>query len=418
MAPINHESCCTSRRDFLRTGFFGLGVGSALPLVFGHTSLVVAASSFFEDNETHPERILVVVELTGGNDGLNTVVPWRDDLYYRSRPTLAIPAKSVLQLNDDIGLHPSLGGMQQLWDKGMLAIVPGCGYPNANLSHFESMDHWHSASPHSAESRGWIGQVADLISPKPKPNFIVNIASKQSLAVKSGLHAPVTFSDPDKFVRVGDPSQAAGYARLIDRGNDSGNPTLAFLTEIASNAEDGSAVVRAAIAKYGTPVDYGVGSLAADLRKVAALIQAGLPTRFYYVNIGGFDNHAGQAGTHRSRLYYVGDALRGFMEDVERIRRGNDVAVMVFSEFGRRLEENASAGTDHGAAGPMFVIGTKVKGGVYSKYPSLTDLDANGNLKMSVDFRRVYATMIKEWIGCHETKAILKGDFPTLGIFA
>ncbi len=420
MANIIHPDCCKSRRDFLRTGLFGIGVGAAMPLVFGHSSLAMAAESFFGGAQSHPERILIVVELSGGNDGLNTLVPHRNDEYFKARPTLAV--KNALKLNDEFGLHPSLGGLQKIWDQGRLAIVPGCGYPNPNLSHFESMDYWHTASPHAPESLGWVGRLADAASPQHKSNFIINVAQKQALAVRSAVHSPVTFSDPDKFVRVGDPSQAPVYAKLIDKSSDGGNAALSFLQDTARNAAESSVRVRAAIAKYKTPVDYGVesgkASLASDLKKVAALISAGFPTRFFYVNLGGFDTHAGQVGAHRALLYYVGDALRGLMEDLERIGRAGDVAVMMFTEFGRRVSENASGGTDHGAASPMWMIGKKVKGGIHGKYPSLTDLDADGNMKMTMDFRRVYATMIKEWMGYGDTRALLKGDFAPLPVFS
>jgi uncharacterized protein (DUF1501 family) len=187
-------------------------------------------------------------------------------------------------------------------------------------------------------------------------------------------------------------------------------------------ADYSSGKVREALKDYHTPVSYGSESIAStlstDLKKVAALISSGFPTRVYYVSMSGFDTHAGQAGAQQANLMYVADALEGFMKDMKRIGRSSDVAMMMFTEFGRRVEENQSGGTDHGTATPMYMIGEKVKAGLYSTYPSLTDLDSNGDLKMTTDFRSVYATMIREWMGYGGTNAILKGDFQTLGAFA
>ena len=410
-----------SRRDFLRTGFFGMGVGLSMPFVFEHSSLAMAAQAFHDGKEAHPERILVVVEMAGGNDGLNTVVPFRNDTYYKLRPTIAIKSQQVLRLNDEIGLHYSMTGMKRLWDNGQLAVVQGCGYPNPNRSHFTSMEYWHTAVPNGVESIGWVGRFADSRWPDPKPATIVNIAVKQSLAVQANLHAPVVFSDPARFVRAGDPGQEPVYRGFLDHNSASSNRTLSFLRDISRTAESSSGKVRAAVAGYKTPVSYGSESLAStlsiDLKKVAALIHAGFPTRVYYVSMSGFDTHATQAGTQQQLLMYVADALEGFVKDMQRIGRSSDVALMMFTEFGRRVEENQSGGTDHGAATPMYVIGEKLKAGLHGKYPSLDDLDANRDLKMNVDFRSVYATMIREWMGYSDTKTILKGDFPTLGIF-
>src|SRR5579872_3969951 len=408
----------SSRRDFLRTGFFGIGVGMGMPLVFEHSALAMAAQAYHDGKEPHPNRVLVVVEMAGGNDGLNTVVPYRQDPYYKARPTLAQKPETLHKLTDEIGLHHSMLGMQKLWDRGQLAIVQGCGYPNPNRSHFTSMEYWHTAVPNGVESTGWVGRFADSAWPKPQPATIVNIAQKQSLAVQASLHAPVVFSDPTRFVRAGNPSQEPIYRGILDNNSQTSNQTLAFLRDISRTAQASSAKVRDAVASYRTPVSYGsessVSTLAGDLKKVAALISAGFSTRVYYVSMSGFDTHAGQAGAQQGLLMYVADALEGFLTDMKRIARADDVAMMMFTEFGRRVAENQSGGTDHGTATPMYLLGAKVKAGLYGKYPRLDDLDANGDLKMTTDFRSVYATMVKEWMGYTDTRAILKGDFPTL----
>jgi uncharacterized protein (DUF1501 family) len=406
-----------SRREMLRAGLFGLGVRAAVPTLFGQTALQLAAQEFHGGHEAHPERVLVVVELTGGNDGLDTVMPYTNDAYAKARPTLAGTKKSALRANDDFGFHPSLGGLKKIWDDGLVAVVHGCGYPNPNRSHFSSMEYWHTATPYVAQTVGWVGRLADSYWPEGKPNSIVNIAQKQSLAVQATKHSPVVFNRPDEFVRAGDSVQAETYRKLIEQ-NNTGNASLDFLSAVSKNASDSSIRVREAVKNYETPAPYGATPLATDLRKVAALIHAGFPTRIYYVNLAGFDTHAAQAGGRFYLLTGLGEALQAFQQDLKRIHRETDVALMMFSEFGRRVEENASGGTDHGTAGPMFMIGRGVKPGFYGNHPSLTDLDENGDLKMTTDFRRVYATMIKDWLGYHDTKSILKGDFETLNVFA
>jgi uncharacterized protein (DUF1501 family) len=414
MANIHCPKCTLSRREMFRAGLFGLGVRTALPTIFGHTSLAVAAQAF-QGGEAHPERILVVVELTGGNDGLDTVAPYGNDDYLRARPTLGVKKDEVLKLNDEFGLHPRLTGLQAIWEQGLVAIVHGCGYPDPDRSHFSSMEFWHTATPHVAQTTGWVGRFADAHWPQPRPNTIVNIAVKESLAVQAKRHSPVVFYRPEEFVRAGDKTQAAAYRELIDQ-TGTGNHTLDFLTEVSRSAADSSMRVREAVASYQTPVSYGSTPLSMDLRKVAALIRADFPTRVYYVSLGGFDTHASQAGGRSYLLRGLGEGLHAFQDDLKRIGRANDVAMMMFSEFGRRVEENASGGTDHGTAGPMMVIGKSVKGGFYGKHPSLKDLDGNGDLKMTTDFRRVYATMIDEWMGFKDTKSILKGEYETLGM--
>ena len=408
-----------SRRDFLRKGFYGLGVPFGMPLVLGRTASALAAEALEGSKEQNPERILVVVELTGGNDGLNTVVPYRNDAYYNARPTLGIRKRDAIAITDEAGFHPSLVGFERLYKDGLLAIVEGCGYPNPSLSHFSSMGFWHTGVPSGGETLGWIGRFQDAHTSAGIPNATVNVASSQSLAVRGEVHSPLVFDDPFQLRREGTEVEKRSLGRF-DLETESKNPTLAFLRSTARNAAQSGALVRDAWASYRTPVDYGIGGgLASDLQKVASLIAAGLPTRVYYVAYRGnaFDTHVHQADLHSRILMYAADAVRGFVDDVARIGRAEDVAVMVFTEFGRRIEENASHGTDHGTAGPMFIVGPSLRGGFHGRAPSLTDTD-NGNLKMTTDFRRVYATMIAEWMGYRNTGAILKGSFQSLGVFS
>jgi uncharacterized protein (DUF1501 family) len=273
--------------------------------------------------------------------------------------------------------------------------------------------------PNGGETLGWLGRLADDHYNPATRNAIVNIGLSQSLAVRSGRHSPLVFDDPARFRREGTDAEKHALGAMIET-TASSNPALEFLAATARNAAASSDFVRQASAAYRTPVDYGIGNaFGGGLQRVAALIAANMPTRLYYVVYQGnsFDTHVQQADLHSRLLMYTADAVRAFMQDIARIGRGDDVAVMMFTEFGRRVEENGSLGTDHGTATPMFLFGKHVTGGFFGRPPSLTDLD-DGNLKMTNDFRRVYATVIKEWLGYDDTAAVLKGRFEPLGIFA
>ena len=363
------------------------------------------------------ERILVVFEMSGGNDGLNTVVPYADDNYYRLRPRLGIRPERVRKIDDRFGFNPGMAGFERLYKDGRLAVVHGCGYEQPSFSHFASMAFWHTAAPNSGEQTGWVGRLADVLQPGTEPGVVVNIAPSQSLAVRARRQVPVVFDDPERFVRRA-PFEAQG---LIDSSAaplaTDANATRRYLHEIAASARESSARIRDACARYRTPVDYGLVTL--DLPKVAALIAAGLPTRLYYVAYrnNAFDTHVQQADTHQRLLTYVSDAVAGFLRDIERVGRADDVVLMAFSEFGRRVPENANLGTDHGTAGPMFIAGKPVRGGQYGEPPSLSARTADDNLVHTTDFRRVYATLTNGWLGLQDSQGVLNGRFEPFPIF-
>ena len=363
------------------------------------------------------ERILVVLEMSGGNDGLNTVVPHADDIYYRLRPHIAIRPDRVRRIDERFGFNPGMAGFERLYKDGRLAIVHGCGYAQPSFSHFASMAYWHTAAPNSGEETGWIGRLADALWPRGDPGLVINIASSQSLAVRSRGQVPVVFDDPERFERQA-PFEERGLIGRDTPPDQSSNPTRRYLHEIAQSARLASAQVRQACAAYRTPVDYGL--LTMDLPKVAALIAAKLPTRLYYVSYrnNAFDTHVHQLDQHQRLLTYVSDAVAGFLRDMERIGRADDVVLMAFSEFGRRVPENANLGTDHGTAGPMFVAGKPVRGGQYGEPPNLAHLTADDNLVHSTDFRRVYATVMGGWLGLQDAAAVLRGRFQPFPIFA
>ncbi len=402
----------SSRRDLLRAAVYGVGVSAAAipsPL-FAQAAARLAA-------EGKPEgRILVVLELSGGNDGLNTLVPYGDNAYYKHRPKLGIPAKDLLKIDEHFGFSGGMTGFQRLYKDGKLAIVHGCGYENPSFSHFTSMAYWQTAAPNSGEEYGWVGRLADAMAPDPAPNFLVNIAARQSLAVRARKHVPVVFDDPNRFAQ----EKFFDEREVLDSVPDDGkvdNPARQFLLDTARSARDASALVREAWSKYRSPVDYGITGL--DLPKVAALIEARMPTRLYYTSYrnNAFDTHVFQEDLHKRLLTYSSDAVSAFLLDMERIGRADDVVVMIFSEFGRRVPENVNLGTDHGTANLMFVAGKQVKGGQYGSLPSLTALDAGDNLIYTTDFRRVYATMISNWLGLSNTRQLLNGSFEPFDLF-
>ncbi len=403
-----------NRRDLLRAGFSGLSLAAGTALrtgIFGQAASAIAAEA--ESNG----KILVVLELSGGNDGLNTVVPYGDDAYYKHRPKIAIPKNTVRKIDEHFGFNRGMAGFDRLYKDGKLAIVHGCGYENPSFSHFTSMAYWHTAAPNSGEQYGWVGRLADEIAPQAPPNFIVDIDARQSLAVRSRRHVPVVFDDPNKFTR----DSFFDEREVFQSGSDSGkvdNPSRKFLLDTAQSARDASKLVQQAWAKYHSPVDYGITGL--DLPKVVALIDAGMPTRLYYTAYrnNAFDTHVFQNEVHQRLLTYASDAVSAFMTDLKRIGRADDVVIMVFSEFGRRVPENVSLGTDHGSANLMFVAGSTIKGGHYGTPPSLTKLDEGDNLIYTTDFRRVYATMIAGWLGHPDTRELLKGEFQPFEMFA
>ncbi len=382
--------------------------GLMLPGMFG---TIARAAADAEAND----RILVIFELSGGNDGLNTVVPYADDAYYRLRPAIGIRPNKVRKLDDRFGLNPGMAGFERLWKDGQLAVVHGCGYDNPSFSHFTSMAYWHTAAPNSGDDFGWVGRLADTMSPQPVPNYLLNIDATQSLAVRSRLHTPVVFDEPDRFVRSAFYQERTLLDDVAVEAQD--NPSRRFLEQVAVSARESSFAVRDAWSKYKSPIDYGIIPL--GLTKVAACIAAGLPTRLYYVGYrnNAFDTHVQQSDLHQRLLTYTADAISGFMRDMERLGQADRVTMLIFSEFGRRVPENTSLGTDHGTANVMFFAGKNVKGGHYGTPSSLTALDAGDNLVHTADFRRVYATAIDGWLKLGASERVLKGPFETFPVF-
>ncbi len=401
-----------SRREMVKLGAGGLGLGllgglGAVPSVLAQASRNAAA---------RPDgKILVVFEWFGGNDGLNTIVPYGDALYYKHRPTIGIKESDVLKIDAQFGWYKSMRGMKNLYDDGKVAIVHGVGYDQPSFSHFTSISFWHTGAPNSGNEYGWVGRTASSLDPKgAQANLIVNIADSQTLAVRAEKHVPLVFSDPAKFQR-GLFAQEKTVVDALAAADSVVGDAHRYVLEVTRSAAQASEIVRAAWSRYRSKASPDLRLL--DLDKVAALIEADFPTKLYYVPLRGslFDTHVNQAAPHDRQLQYCSDAIEGFFREMERIGRADDVVMYVHSEFGRRVPENTSLGTDHGTAQVNFVIGNAVKGGMYGEPPSLADLVLGDNLMSTTDFRRVYATLIDEWLGA-DAAQVLGQRFETLGL--
>ena len=379
--------------------------------------------------------VVVLIQMAGGNDGLNSVIPYTDDAYYKARPRLGIPKNQVLRINGEAGFHPALKGFHTLYNSGDLAVVQGVGYANPNRSHFRSTEIWQTATDSDeTSSTGWLGRyfAAHGNIEDPPPSLTMGGKTPQAFASKRPMG--VTLANPGAIRRVrkrgGQTENLSDFSERIfpdiDEDMDGGsiaaiagalrgdiNP-LTFLEQ----AYDGTDKAYARIADLMNKVPAGQGypnsKLGRDLGFVARMIAGELPARVYYLSIGGFDTHVNQRGNHERLLTQLGDAVNAFVRDLKRRGKYNNVALLAFSEFGRRVKENASGGTDHGTAAPVYLTGGLVKGGVYGKQPSLTDLD-RGDLKFNLDYRRVYATLLEKGLGV-SSRSILRGGYDTLPV--
>ena len=403
----------TSRRQFIQAAF-----GSTALVSMTHCVPSVLLGASARAIHRRDEKILIVIELGGGNDGLNTVVPFGHDAYYENRFTLAISRDQVSKIDDSVGLHPSLNGFAQLLDDQQLGIVQGVGYPNPNRSHFESMDLWHTAHRIDESARlGWLGRCVDSAQSLQGELPAIHYGrGKQPLALATRTRPVPTIASLDQFRMSGAGPQFASTIRRdlnVPRGGD--NQLLGFIHDSAEVALRTSERLENVIDDQSAANDYPATPLGRKLAAVSQLIDSGLPTRVYYVTHDGFDTHSNQAEAHAGLLRELGDATAALMQDLAKRGHADRTAVMTFSEFGRRVRENASRGTDHGTAAPLFLAGGRVKAGMVNEHPSLTDLD-QGDLKFTVDYRRVYATVLEDWLGI-ESQPILGRSFRKLPLF-
>jgi uncharacterized protein (DUF1501 family) len=436
-----------TRRKFLRTSMLGAAATWTLPIFLEKTFFALDALAADAATQTVTGKdgtILVVLQMAGGNDGLNMVVPYADDAYHVARPRLRLAPDQLLKIDNHIALNPKLTGLKSLYDEGHAAIVQGVGYPNPNRSHFRSTEIWQTASDADRTlSDGWLGRYFDNCCAGADPTVGVAIGEETPQAFAAKNPTGVTFSRPEQFrFRPSEPGNGSMSAEEIffrqlnesGAGDEGGSvasnaggsigeipgktkndlSTLDFLQRTALDAQLSSDKILAIARKYKSTIPYPQGQLAASLNIIARMIAGGLPTRVYYASQGGFDTHAGQINTHERLMGEFNDAVTAFIADLKQQGNFDRVLMITFSEFGRRVQENANGGTDHGAAAPMFVLGGAVKAGLFGKYPSLTELD-HGDLKFNTDFRSVYGTVLDRWLKAPSEK-VLGRKFPTLSI--
>jgi uncharacterized protein (DUF1501 family) len=383
-----------SRRDFLKTASL-VALAPTVPAFLARAARSAAPRP--------DDRVLVVIQLDGGNDGINTVVPFKDEGYAKYRKALHLSKDRLIGLQDGLGFHPALGGFDKLFEAGRLAVVQGVGYPNPNRSHFESMAIWHTArlDPEGHTDSGWLGRALDA-APRPADGapaslFVGTEAPPTALRGRR-VAASALARLEDFLLTVDDPRPA--YA-----GPGEGDDVSAFVRRSVLDAYATAGRMAEVARAGGGPLRHPTTALAERLSLIARLLKAGSGARIFYTLQAGYDTHGGQEGVHPGLLAELSGAVTEFLDDLAAARLADRVAVLCFSEFGRRVQENASAGTDHGTAGPVFLAGPQIKGGLVGRTPSLLDLD-DGDLKMGIDFRRIYATVLEDWLGLPAEKAL------------
>lgn len=417
-----HTLLPSTRREFLRHGARGIGL-----LAFSRfapdflTSTALAGAPPPESDRS----ILVLIQLAGGNDGLNTLVPYADDHYHRLRPTIGLKTSELLPIDDHHGLHPSLAPFRAMLEAGTLGVIQNVGYPNPNRSHFRSTEIWETASESDDTlPTGWLGRFFDNQcsgTPESAPGAAATRSTTKPGDVPVGIHAshevPPSFlgEHPHNIFGLSRGvlrPRHAGAARLVEGLLDAGtgaDDNLSFLQHTMLDALATEKRVQRVLGGMKPDSAYPADPFAAALRGVAALIAARLPTRVYFVSLGGFDTHGNQPGAHAQLLKQLADGMAAFQNDLARRGLADQVLTMTFSEFGRRPAENESRGTDHGTAAPLFVMGSRVKAGLHGTAPSL-DVGPNRDLTFSTDFRRIYATVLDRWLGC-DSKTVLGATF-------
>jgi uncharacterized protein (DUF1501 family) len=377
-----------------------VSLGEGVPRIFRQGIALAQA-----DNADQPARTLVIVQLAGGNDGLNTVVPYGNGTYYTLRKQIAIPQDQVLRLDNTFGLHPGMKGLKGLWDAGQVAIVNGVGYPNPNYSHFRAMEIWQGANPDGPLGEGWVGKFLDTLD--AQHNALAALAVDSALPREFGSHvAPAPTVQRLEDYRLKPGNEPAN----VNARRDTATLQLyelypgeakygALLQGTVEDAFLSARTLSQIVTGYQPQATYPTTPIAGGLKMIAAVIAANTGLRVAHVQLGGFDTHSRQEPTHTKLLTDLSDAIAAFFQDLAAHNKADNTVVMTWSEFGRRAGDNASLGTDHGSAEPMFIVGgpNVVKGGLYGALPSLDNLDA-GNLRYTTDFRSVYATLLDKWL--------------------
>lgn len=392
-----------NRRSFLQRGVVTLAAGLALPSFL--TRAVHAAGEGVAADPAFANRVLVVIQMAGGNDGLNMVVPFADGRYHDLRKSIGLPDDKVLPLTDGMALNPSMTKLKGLWDQNHLAVVQGVGYPKPDLSHFRSMEIWQTASTGPVTGAGWIGRYFDkVIDEQGHVLDGVAVGNSAPLSMRANQGVTAVVERMDAYTIRGDGSfpkdTAARVETLLNlyRSYPQSAPYAALLNTVPINAYRSSQELQRSAKEYIPALDYPNTPLGTGFKMLAQAMSSNLGVRVFHIGMGGFDTHTNEVASQARLLGQLSDAMSAFYQDLEAHGRAQDVLMMTWSEFGRRAQENANNGTDHGTAGPMFLLGGGLSGGLYGAAPSLTNLD-NGNLKYTVDFRSVYATVLESWLG-------------------
>ncbi len=392
-----------SRRDFIKQSIFASG---ALM-----TPNFLGAINWLNPDEISGYKNVIIIQLSGGNDGLNTVVPFNNDIYYKLRPTLGIKKDKVLKLNDELGLHYKMTALKELYDQGELSVINGVGYPNPNRSHFRSMDIWHTGSNSNQYlSTGWLGRYLDANG--EHPHEVLEVNNSMSLALKGVTGSGMAVDNPKTLY---DTTRDPFFKDVLDAHNSTmlSDDNLGYLYKTMQDTFSSADYIYNTSKIYKSKMEYPSNQFAKKLKQISGLIISGLKTRVYYVSLGGFDTHVWQGATQERLLEMYSEGVGALVKDLKKNKRFDDTLIFTFSEFGRRVEQNASQGTDHGTANNVFVIGGKLKKkGVYNAMPSLLDLD-QGDLKYSIDFREIYATILGKWLDVKSEKVLLK-NYSTL----
>jgi len=399
--------------DLSRRTFMGVAIGSSLPGIFRTAAWAAPASNQAGGEQT----VLVLLQLTGGNDGLNTVIPFRDHDYLMARPQLKQPASQVLKLNEDLALHPKAKGLSELFQSQQLALIQGVGYPQPNRSHFESMDLWHTTTTDRNEKYGWLGKAAPKLGAAGVCLQIGDDTAPLCLTGSTGP-APALQSLKEYQLKVAENGDAPKKRQVIESlagANTAKSGSLAEL--LRKNAQEtyrSAASLRDVSQKAMSNTSFPSTGLGTRLKLISSLIAAGVSERIYFTSLGGFDTHAEQLPAHGRLMDELAGSLAAFQADLKATGQARRVVTLVYSEFGRRVKENGSAGTDHGAAGPVFLIGEGVQPGIHGAHPSLTDLD-DGDLKFHTDFRSIYAALLDDWLKV-PSPGIIQGTYPKLSL--
>ncbi len=393
-----------NRRDFIkRTGL--VAAGSFLAPSF--------INSLSERSIDFTGKRLVVIQLSGGNDGLNTIVPYNNDIYYKSRPQISIAKNEVIRLNDELGMNPALTALKSLFDDGLVSLINSVGYPNPDRSHFRSMDIWHTASNADEYWKtGWLGRYLDAECVNCESlHKAIEVNPTLDLAMKGERLKGLAMEDPRKLLRDINGGHNRSIAKL-NSGHEHEENSVEYLYKTLVESVNSADYIGEKVKLYKSKVTYPQGRFANNLKTIAEMINSGLETSVYYSQLGGFDTHAQQKQKQSRLLKGYADGVAAFVKDLKANGTLKDTLILTFSEFGRRVGQNASAGTDHGTANNLFVIGEQVQSGIYNAAPDLTDLD-NGDLKYQIDFRNVYATVLDKWLGA-DSQQILRQEFSTL----